>query len=433
MGREEPMTIDERRKYLHTMKKRYVRASRKGKAALLNEMQEVTGMHRKSLTRLINSSLARQPRQKQRGRVYGAEVDDALQIIYESWDYIGAERLTPNLVWMARHLAAHGELTETSELMQKLAHISRSSVERRLPGMKRDRPRVPRRKPQANTLTRDIPMLRLAWDIAQPGHFEADLVYHCGASAAGEFVCTLQLIDVATGWSERCAVLGRSQWVMAHAFRRILARLPFPVLGIHPDNGSEFFNHHLLRLWGQIVQGVHLSRSHPYRSNDNPRVEQKNATLVRAYLGDDRLDSVAQTIALNRLYDKMWVYYNLFQPVLHLVEKEVTQVPGQPVQVRRKHDQAATPFARLCQTDAILPEHQAQLEALRDAINPRRLRQEIYAEIEHIFKLPAAVSGMTENVHLTMLDSADPWLKLAFNRTSLRDDPGPGCGQGGQP
>ena len=424
MCSEERMTIDEQRKYLGAMKKRYVRANRKTKAQLLDEMEAVTWMHRKSLTRLMNSSLERKPRRKQRGRRYGADVDYALQIVYESFDYICAERLTPNLVWMAKHLDAHGELRTTPELLEQLAQISISSVQRRLGGMKRDRARLPRRRPRANTLTRDIPMLRLPWNIEQPGHFETDLVHHCGVSASGEYVCTLQMVDVATGWSERRAVLGRSQRVMEHAFRRILARLPFPVLEIHPDNGGEFFSHHLLRLWGEVVQGVKLSRSRPFHKNDNPRVEQKNATLVRAYLGDRRLDSVPQSIALNVLYDKMWAYYNR-QPVMHLAEKKVIREPGKPVRVRRKHDQPATPFVRLCETSAILPEHKAQLEALRDSINPLRLRQDIYDAIDAIFKLPAAVPGVTENVHLTLTDGEDRWLNLAFNRTPMRDDHGP--------
>ena len=177
------------------------------------------------------------------------------------------------------------------------------------------------------------------------------------------------MIDVATGWSERRIVLGRSYLVMEDAFLSILARLPFAVLQIHPDNGSEFFNHHMLRFWGRIVQGVTISRSRPFHKNDNPRVEQKNATLVRKYLGNERIDSVAQILAANKLYDKMWVYYNFFQPVMHLVEKEVVREDDQPVRVKRRHDDARTPFDRLCETDAILPEHREQLEALRDDIN----------------------------------------------------------------
>jgi hypothetical protein len=194
---------------------------------------------------------------------------------------------------------------------------------------------------------------------------------------------------------------------------------------IHPDNGSEFFNHHMLRFWGEIVQGVKLSRSRPFHKNDNPRVEQKNSTLVRAYLGHERLDSVQQVLATNRLYDKMWIYYNLFQPVMHLVEKEVIRQEGQPARVKRRHDQARTPFDRLCATDAILPAHRQQLEALRDQTNPRQLRQQIYDAIDHIFSLPGAMPGITEDVRLTLPSSSttqqggDPPLNFAFNCTQI--------------
>jgi hypothetical protein len=220
-------------------------------------------------------------------------------------------------------------------------------------------------------------------------------------------MCTIQTIDVATGWSERRAVLGRSYLVMEDAFRYILTRLPFPILELHPDNGSEFFNHHMLRFWKSTVKGVRLSRSRPYHKNDNRFVEQKNSTLVRAYLGDDRLDTVAQTIAVNQLYDKMWVYYNLLQPVMRLAEKIVTPVEGQLARVKRRYDQARTPFDRLCQTSAITQERRDQLEALRDRTNPRQLRQEIYDQIEYIFSLPNAVSGKTENVYLTLATPPD--------------------------
>ena len=425
MSDTEKMTIDERRKYLRMMKKRYVKASRKIKGQLLDEMEAVTGLKRKTLIRLMRGSLARKPRSKQRGRVYGPSVDDALRVIYESCDYICAERLTPNLAWMACHLAAHGELDVTPEVVEQLGQISISTVERRLRHLRQDQPRLPRPKPKPRSkLLRSIPMLRLAWTLLEPGHLEADLVHHCGERAAGEYVCTLQMVDVATGWSERRAVLGRSFLVMEDAFRHILARLPFPVLEIHPDNGSEFFNHHMVRFWGDIVQGVTLSRSRPFHKNDNPRVEQKNYTLVRAYLGYERLDTVAQTLALNLLYDKMGLYYNFFQPVMHLIDKKMLQEDGQPARVKRYHDEARTPFDRLCETDAILPEHREQLEALRASLNPRRLRQEIYEDLDHLFTLPGALPGATENVHLTLAQNREKEdhddLNLTFNRTAIR-------------
>jgi len=410
MSNEDRMNIDERRKYLRKMKKRYAQApTREEKGQLLDEMQVVTELHRKSLTRLVNGSLERQPRQGQRGRTYGPEVQYALSIIAESLDYLCAERLTPNLVWMANHLASHGELVVSPPLLEKLDQISISTVQRVLARIPRDKPRLPRKGPQrTRQITQGIPMKRIPWDVQQPGHFEVDLVHHCGPTASGEYVCTLQMIDVATGWSERRAVLGRSYLVMEDAFRYILTQLPFPLLELHPDNGSEFFNHHLLRFFESTVQGITLSRSRPYHKNDNRFVEQKNSSLVRAYLGDDRLDTVAQTIAVNQLYDKMWVYYNLFQPVMRLTEKIVTPTAkGQLAKVNRRHDQARTPFDRLWAAEAISNDRREQLETLRDQTNPRQLRQDIYDQIDYIFSLPNAVPGQPENVYLTLTTHPD--------------------------
>ena len=404
MSIEDKMTIDERRKYLRKMQERYLQASRKERGQLLDEMEAVTELHRKSLIRLMKGSLARQPRRRQRSRSYGPEVDDALRVIAESTDYICAERLTPNLVWLATHLAAHGELTVSAQLLEQLGRISVSTVERILTRLRQDKPRLPRRGPKrTNNLLRDVPMKRIPWQEQEPGHFEVDLVHHCGPSASGEYVHTIQMIDVATAWSERIAVLGRSYLVMEDGFSRILARLPFSVQELHPDNGSEFFNNHMLRFWHGLKPKPQLSRSRPYHKNDNRFVEQKNATLVRAYLGYDRLDTVAQTLAVNQLYDKMWVYYNLFQPVMRLSEKTSIREDGQPSRTQRRFDKAATPFDRLCATKAILPEWKEQFAALRDQTNPRQLRQEIYDLIDYIASLPGAVPGVTEDVRRTLV------------------------------
>ncbi len=426
MSEEEKMNIDERRKYLRKMKKRYVKADRKGKGRLLDEMETVAGLDRKTLIRLMNGSLERKRRRRERGVIYGPEVTDALRVIYESTDYICAARLQPNLVWLAQHLAAHGELEVTPQLLDQLGRISLSTVERRLDHIRQDQPRLPRKRPRPRRpWLQAVPMGRLPWNLTEPGYLETDLVHHCGPTTVGEYACTLQMIDVATGWSERRAVLGRSYLVMEDAFLVILARLPFPVLLIHPDNGSEFFNHHMLRFWGERVQGVDLSRTRPFFKNDNPRVEQKNATLVRAYLGHDRLDTVAQVLALNRLYHKMGLFYNFFQPVLHLVEKTVTPQPGRPAKVVRRYDQARTPLDRLCATDAILPHHRDLLLALRDTINPRHLRQEIYDALDHLFSLPNATPGVVEDVRQTLAanqEKGDDDLP-AFNRTPVRKKP----------
>jgi len=419
MAIEDPMTIDERRKYLHLMQKRYLQADRSEQGRLLDEMQVVTKLHRKALIRLMNDSLERRRRSRQRGSVYGPEVDDALRVIAESMDYICAERLTPNLPWLASHLAAHGEMEVSSALLYQLERISVRTVSRVLARAQQDQPRLPRKKPrQPNAALRDVPMRRIPWDEHQPGHFEVDLVHHCGFSASGEYLCTLQMVDVATAWSECVAVFGRSYLVIQDGFSRILARLPFPVIEVHPDNDSAFFNNHLLHFWKELAQGVRLSRSRPYQKNDNRIVEQKNSSLVSALLGSDRLDTVAQTLLANQLYDRLWAYYNLFQPVMRLTEKSFSQ-ETQGARVKRRYDRASTPFDRLCATAAISQEQREHLQALRDRINPRQLRQEIQDLIDYLLSLPGATPGITEDVRLTLFAATNPAATLALPPSGL--------------
>jgi hypothetical protein len=166
---------------------------------------------------------------------------------------------------------------------------------------------------------------------------------------------------------------------MAGGFEHVLRRRPFAVRELHPDNGPEFLNAHLVRFWGAQLPGLRLSRSRPYHKNDNRFVEQKNGSLVRAYFGNARLDTPAQCAALNALYERMWLYYNVFQPVLHLVEKITVGT-----RLRQRWDTAQTPYERLAATTALSAAQQAALDTLYQTTNPRALRREIHARIEAI-------------------------------------------------
>lgn len=383
------MTVEETRKYLARMQRRYQRADKKERSALLDEMEKFTGKHRKSLIRLINApDLSRKPRTKQRGRGYGPEVDDAIRVIAESLDFICPERLTPALPAMARQLASFGEITATPQLLAQLERIAVATVGRILRRVRQDTYRLPRKGPErANQVAKEIPMGRIPWNEPQPGHFEVDTVHHCGPATVGEYVHTVQMVDVATGWSERVAVFGRSQARMELAFGRVRARLPFPVIQLHPDNGNEFLNDHIIRCWKEAATGLKLSRSRPYNKNDNRFVEQKNATLVRAYLGSVRLDTRTECLKLNLLYDKMWLYYNFFQPVMRLEEKGLSTQKDGKQRIKHRYGEARTPLERLCRTEAISEEVKERLFALRQDINPRELRREIYRLLNDILDL----------------------------------------------
>jgi len=410
MAETDPMTVDERRKYLHKIRLRYWAAqTKKERSRLLDEAQAVINLHRKSLIRLLNGELARKRRTRQRGKTYGAEVEAAIHLIARSLDYPCAERLKPNLVWMAKHLQAHGELQVSEQTLVLLERISVSSLRRRLPASQQAAQRIAHRQGKAAPtagLKALIPMRRMDWAEREPGHFEVDLVHHSGTSAEGQYVHTLQMVDVTTGWSECVAVLGRSYLVMRDGFERLLARLPFPIRELHPDNGSEFLNAHLLRFWREKVC-AEVSRSRPFHKNDNRFVEENNFSLIRAYVGYGRLDTVAQTRLLNSLYDKLWLYHNFFQPVLRLQEKRYLPADDHhPARTRRLYDAALPPFDRLCRLQAIAPDKQAELLALRQATNPLVLRREIQALIDRLSALPCAPQGVTEDVRLTLFEKA---------------------------
>jgi hypothetical protein len=385
MPGDDGMTVDERRRYLQRMHGRYWAQDRKGRSRLLDEMAQYTGMHRKSLIRLLRGdSLKRKPRKGGRGREYGADVEHAVRTVWETLDYVCAERLTAGLLSTAQQLSRFGELSLSPELEQKLGKISCSTVDRMIQHLPRRNWRLPRAGPeQANRVRAAVPMERLDWSLTEPGYFEVDLVHHSGESTASDYVHTLQMVDVATGWSERVALLGRSQYAVEQAFRRAQQRLPFAIKGLHPDNGGEFFNNHLVRIWGEEITGLRLTRSRPYHKNDNRFVEQKNDTLVRAYLGNYRLDTPEQVDRLNALYDQMWIYYNLFQPVFHLIDKPI--VDGR---LRRRWDTPATPFLRLCATTAVSVSDRQRLDASIAQTNPRALRRDIYHRLEHLWDEP---------------------------------------------
>jgi hypothetical protein len=391
MPTEDEMTVTERRKYLKKMKPLYSKAERKEQSRMLTEMEQVTGLHRKSLLRLLHApSLDRKKREKGRGRTYGLAVEQVILLVWESLDYLCAERLTPALLPTAHHLARFGVLQLSSEVVGQLQQISEATVTRVLRKYRSHKQRFPQKGPErANQVRKPVPMKRIPWDTSEPGHFEVDLVQHSGESSDGIFIFTLQMVDVATGWSERVAILGKGQQAMEAGFRHILKRLPFAVKELQPDNGSEFFNNHLVRFWGETITGLKLSRSRPYQKNDNRFVEQKNATLVRQYFGTIRLETPAQLEAMNVLDEKMWLYYNFFQPVMHLQEKIC-----KPDKVIRRWDQAQTPYQRMVAAATLSDEQHARLLSLYEQTNPMALRKEIYRLLAAFWALPASAASI---------------------------------------
>ena len=351
MAETDPMTINERRKYLHKIWDSYRKAEKAGKSAILDQAEQVTKMNRKSIIRILNGRLSRKKRSTERGRVYGIDIEDSLHIIAKSLDYPCAERLKPILVPIANQLEYHGELKTNAKMLTQLENISVSTIKRIL--KKRDKDdyklafRKVARRPKTGLIA-NIPMHVIPRTTTQPGHFEIDTVLHCGTNPAGTYVNTLQMVDVATGWSEIVAICGSSHQAMQNGFEFIFNRLPFQPRELHPDNGSEFLNHFVYAQWKELLPDVEISRSKPYRKNDNRFVEENNNSLIRAYIGHSRLDSLPQLECLRQLYERLYLFHNYFQPRMKLIGKSFVEK-----RISREFDTAKTPLDRLLETNAI--------------------------------------------------------------------------------
>ena len=272
--------------YAEAMRERYRAGGRAEKGHLLDEFTAVTGYHRKSAVRLLSGrSRGRRAKKMGRPRRYDDEVAVALKQVWETADRICGKRLKPFMGELVAKMQEWEELRVTQDVADQLCQLSASTIDRLL------RPHKDRglRRPWSTTkpgslLKASIPIRTFAeWDEDRPGFIEVDLVAHCGDTTEGFYLNTLTGVDIATGWVECRAVWGKGQDRVGGAVHEMSRSLPFPMLGLDSDNGSEFINHHLYAYCQR--NEITFTRSRPYRKNDNAHVEQKNWTAVRRLVG----------------------------------------------------------------------------------------------------------------------------------------------------
>jgi hypothetical protein len=299
--------------------------------------------------------------------------------------------LQPSLANTARHLANDGHLALTAELVSQLETISVSSVRRimRRIGRPADAlPQVRRGRRSDSVVQTMVPVSVIPWEEPEPGHFEADLVLHGAPGQEGPFVCSVHLLDVLTGWSERFAILGYEFSEMWQAIQAFKQRCPIPAREIHTDNGSEFMNHAFVSQFGEHAVHGRLTRGRPAHKNDNRFVEQKNSSLVRAYLGHMPLYTATHRQLLDQLYGDMWCYYNLFQPVLRQTARRVQAGANGLCRIVRTQDRAATPLERLLRAKPALAHATVErLQALYRDTDLWELNRRIHRQLGELAQL----------------------------------------------
>jgi hypothetical protein len=376
------MSLKIRMEYQKILRERYWKAKgRKEKARILDEYCSNTGQSRKYAIRRLRAGLQGSKRGRKRKWTYDGEVIAALAKLWEIFDYPCGQRLKPLLEAEVERLRGFGELEISDEVAEKLKQISPATIDRKLRPY-REALRYQGRKGsrRRSWLRQRIPVKLTEWDTSKQGYLEIDLVAHCGSSTRGEYINTLSILEISSGWWEGEAILGRSQRATFEALKRIRERSPFEWKGIDSDNGPEFINDLLYRYCCR--EGLDFTRSRPYHRNDNAYIEEKNYTHVRKTLGYLRYDTPGELVIMNELYrGALRLYKNFFQPVMKLMYKE--RIGGH---VRRRYDKPRTPYQRLLESEGLKAREKERLRKLYEGLNPARLKQEIEARVEELMK-----------------------------------------------
>jgi len=380
------LTMQERKTVTKALAEQYRRGSKGRKGKLLDEFVEATGYSRCYARRLLRNhgrKVQMNPkvvvegdvriRAKRQGkRTYGPEVVQALKKVWEMLDFINSKRLAAALPQVVPRLVACKELRVKKAVQELLMKISPATIDRLLKPERQKHSLKGRAHTKPGTLLKhQIPIRTFSdWDNDQPGFLEMDLVGHDGGRAEGDYCFTLDVTDVATGWTELAAVPNKAQRWVFEALQEIRRRLPFAVLGFDSDNGSEFINHHFNTYCQE--QHITFTRSRPYQKNDTCYVEQKNWSVVRRLVGYGRYETPEVCALLNELYRVARDYTNFFLPSMKLKEKT-----RHGAKVTKRHDQARTPYQRILDSARIPNAVKLRLSRYYETLNPAALHRQI--------------------------------------------------------
>lgn len=387
------MTKINRHDYLQQMTYRYAKATtRRDKTAILTTAEQYLNVGRKYLIRYFARPTDSRPPKPHPGRavIYGPAVLGKLKTLWLLMGQPCGKLMQASLsLWIPSWEKRHGALDAT--IKTKLQAISPAQIDRLLRPIKMNYPA--RRSPHpANEVRRQIPIRKGPWEASGPGWFEADTVHHSGTSGAGQFIRSLCMTDIYSGWTEVRPTWTQSDHKVHQRLAEIEKSLPMPLLGFDTDNGSEMINEAVLRYLRGRESPIELTRSRPYHSNDNAHVEQKNRTHVREMFGYERFDHLTLVEPLNELQSAWSLLCNLYRPTLKLLSKE--RQGGKVTKRYAKHPQ--TPCQRIQQHPNTSQKSQERLAELLAINDPISLQERVERLLKSFFELRTKLEGERE-------------------------------------
>ena len=367
--------------------KAWTKATKTEKAAILDAVVQVTGWHRDHARKMLRRAAAGDPptprTPREPVRRYNADVTQALVRCWALLDGIASKRLAAALPRLLAALERLDRLEMSVEARDQLLTMSPATMDRHLQPYRQGliaANGIAHTKP-GSLLKSSIPLKTWAeWNDTEPGFIEIDLVGHEGGDNNGAFHYSLNATDIATGWTENRSIPDRSAKCILAALNHIAAAMPFPLLGVDSDNGSEFINDELFHWCTQ--HKITFTRSRPGNKNDGCHVEQKNWAVVRTVVGYYRYDTASELLLLNEIWRLQSQLTNYFHPQQKLISKVRTGA-----KVSRKHDKATTPFHRAIDHPSMTPERILALKRTYSLINPAATQRQIEALTAQLFTL----------------------------------------------
>ncbi|KQW62110.1 ISNCY family transposase [Variovorax sp. Root411] len=373
-----------RKELIEALRARYGGAAQPEKTKILDEFVALTGYHRKHAIRVLREEAAR-TETRTRNRLYDEAVRQALTLLWEAADRVCGKRLKALIPMLVDAMERHGHLDLDPVVKTKVLQVSAATIDRVLADARSHIDGKRRRRSGVGAaIRRSIPVRTFAdwWDPA-PGFLEIDMVEHCGGPKTdGDYVHTLTLTDIASGWTECVAMRMRDQMLVIEAFEKVTADLPFEMLGIDSDNDSTFMSQAVFDYCKG--RGLEQTRSRPYKKNDQAWVEQKNGAVVRRLVGYGRLSGREATKALAQLYESSRLYINFFQPSFKLKSKT-----RDGARVHKVYFAPATPCERLVAHSGVEPAIKEKLTAQFKRLDPVRLLQEIRSAQQTLSEIAA--------------------------------------------
>lgn len=387
------MNFEARNQYMQTLREKYLKAGKKEKGRILDEYCRNTGQERKYTIKKFRYKAGLKPEgsvRKARKEYYDGYVKSALARLWAIFDYPCGQRLKPLLKDESAKLRTLGEIACSDEVLRKLQRITSSTIDKKLAHEKEVLMNKRKYASKKNLLiVSKVPTKTSAeQDCSAPGQEQIDCVEHCGAFAAGDYINTLSVVDIFSGWWEGEAIMGKGQERALVAIDNARKRSPFAWKEIHPDNGGNILNLHVYNY--AVKHGIDMSRSRPYKKNDNCFVEQKNSTHVRQVVGYLRYDTAPEQEIMNDLYrNELGLYKNFFQPVMKLASKE--RIKGK---IHKKQGEAMTPYRRLMKSSAVSKTTKARLQKLYESLNPAELKRAIDAKLPRLYRAHQKKNGL---------------------------------------